>query len=129
MRCKFISSKKIIFVFAMLLLLGNTINAHANSVVDTEKIIEEGYTEDGIFYTVYCDVSVSNGISPRIVVSQKMTVTVVYSGYVTPPLYYYFNSYVDAYNTTMKGTLVRGLTVQSNNQTRTTYSGTVTGTI
>lgn len=123
----------ITFALAMVLLLGTSLNVQASSNIDEGKLIEEGYTEDGIKYTVHEIVSIETGISSRIAVSKKVTLVVTFDGKVTPQSYYSYNQYDSSYKIYMKGSLPRTfyehIYLPFRWTTRTVYSGTVHGNI
>ncbi len=99
------------FSLAVVLLFGNTLNlfaAPSSSEIQQLSYITEGYTEDGIHYTIYEVITPDeddNIISPCIVVSKNKTYKIIYEGYITPPDTFYYSMYEEDYHTTMSGTL------------------------
>lgn len=109
--------------------------ANASSTLHNRVIIAEGYTEDGIHYTVYLDNNNINkpGIVPCIVVSKQMSIWVRYEGNIIPSSTFYLNVYDTDYNTYMSGTLFLERYFFDNffgdKRTQALYSGYIVGHI
>lgn len=101
---------------------------------DNEKLVflSEGYTEDGVHYTIYEDVSGSDdtGIMPAIIVSREKVAWITYDDYITQiPSTYNYSYYDEGYKTEMKGTLYLQSWFYEDGKTHVSYKGTVIGHI
>lgn len=95
----------------VVVLLGNVVSAFAapKTLKDEQlSYITEGYTEDGIRYTIYeiiTPINDGNGFTPFIVVSKLKTYKISFEGHITPPKTFIYEQYESDRKTTMKGTL------------------------
>lgn len=130
--------KMMVGILAMMMVVSmGSINVSAHSDTLNRRVLETGYTEDGIAYTVYL---LSAGTddesdvlsSARIVVTKKdFELEIVYDTIITPPTTYNFKGYVKEYDTTMQGTLklIKAIWSNTDNTTTAIYRGDVVGTI
>ena len=130
--------KKHLKLFSLLLILSATLFCNTSTVLASAQypnsedlvFVSDGYTEEGVYYTIYEDTSDTNntGIMPLIVVSKEKTVWVTYSDYVYtfPTVIEYSYSDPD-YNIIMSGTLHVKSWFCENGMTYVSYSGIVIG--
>lgn len=96
----------ITFTIAISLLITNTVKVYAMPVNEDRTVVETGYTEEGIPYTIY-NATVEKGISPFFVATAYHMIIIEYHGDVKPPNTYNFNGWVASLKTKCKGTLKR----------------------
>ena len=106
-------------------------DVQASPIIENEKFIKEGYTADGIKYSIYELIIPDNETVSRIAVSKWVSIVVYYDGDVIPSSTYPYEAYDNEYKTVMKGTLRRTSYeyLLFGNRTRTVYQGTVHGNI
>lgn len=95
------------------------------------EIIAEGYTEEGVSYTVFQNKTLDTGSTPYLMDHQKISCTVNFDGNIVPPSTWYLVTQINS--TTYKGTLKLTSYYFDNflgsKKTIALYSGTVYGTL
>ena len=81
---KSVSLTAIAYVLATIFLLIIPINVQASPIIENEKFIKEGYTADGIKYSIYELIIPDNETVSRIAVSKWVSIVVYYDGDVIP---------------------------------------------
>ncbi|HBY71071.1 MAG TPA: hypothetical protein DEG06_02405 [Lachnospiraceae bacterium] len=126
----------ITMIMITLLFTGNITAASAATItpISSQKtVISEGYTEDGIHYTIYLSNNKDNfDVTPNIVVSKEITVDIQFDGKIIPPNTWNISYYDEDLRTNMSGTLYLENWYSENFfgwTTYATYSGSVVGRI
>jgi len=125
----------VMFAMAILLLAGNVTNVYANELDTTGlRIINEGVLPDGGKYILYEEISDNAPGVSRITVSKTVTMSVTYSGHITPPASYAYSEYDSSYKTQMSGSLLRvsytnDYDLLLRKETRAIYKGVIYGQI
>lgn len=123
-----------IFALSLVMILSFSMNvcAKENTNMNSEVLLEQGYTDDGIYFEVFGIQDENNGStanSTRIVDSKVITRKVVYYSLVTPSNSISWQENIGG--STYSGTLYLSSYVKypSGNYTNAWYTGTVIGNI